>query len=32
MLALIDSSIVQFLKKTFSDCQVTVSPATVMKG
>jgi lysyl-tRNA synthetase class 2 len=32
MLALIDSSIVQFLKKTFSDYQVTVSPATVMKG
>jgi hypothetical protein len=32
MLTLIDSSIVQFLKKTFSDCQVTVSPATLMKG
>ncbi|HUE37157.1 MAG TPA: lysine--tRNA ligase [Candidatus Acidoferrum sp.] len=31
MLGLIESSIVQFLKKTFADCQVTVSPATVMK-
>ncbi|HTR43851.1 MAG TPA: hypothetical protein VMH87_19750, partial [Pseudomonadales bacterium] len=32
VLELIESSLVQFLKKTYTDCQVTVSPATVMKG
>jgi lysyl-tRNA synthetase class 2 len=32
LLALIDSSLVQFLRKTFPACQITVSPATVMKS
>ena len=31
LLKLIETSLVQFLKKTFPDCQVTVSPATVLK-
>jgi lysyl-tRNA synthetase class 2 len=31
LLGLIDASLVQFLKKKFTDCQVTVSPATVLR-
>jgi hypothetical protein len=31
LLELIDKSLVQLLRKTFPDCQVTVSPATVMR-
>ncbi len=31
MLKAIESSLVQFVRKTFSDCQVVVSPATVMR-
>jgi hypothetical protein len=31
LLALLESSLVQFLRKTFPECQVTVSPATVMR-